>query len=238
MKKLFTFLAFSLIAAALYVKPANAGCTALYGGGESCPTSNLFTIEKLVLSPVKGGVFVNNLSVNDPKYAPGANVTFKLTVKNTGTVLIPTLKVVDTFPPAFLSFISVTKEDGSTVSASFDNSSKVLTFTVSNLGGGQNQVFTVVGKLSDANMLPSDETKLCLVNSAMVTDDNTKDGPKTAQFCVQKQVLGQVFPAPKITTTPPTGPEMLPIALLLPGAVAGLALRKKAKKFNSQGGEK
>jgi hypothetical protein len=63
-------------------------------------------------------------------------------------------------------------------------------------------------------------------------------------MCIQNNVLGattpQVLPAPKIVTTPPTGPEMLPLLGLIPGALGGLMLRKKSNKINSinKGGEK
>lgn len=227
MKKLFTFITFFAFAALLFnVQSAKADCTALYGGGQSCPPSYNFTIQKLVQTPGKGGGnFVNNLSVNDPKYAPEQNVTFKLTVKNTGTQSIPSLTVVDTFP-SYLSFVSGT--------GTYDSNNRTLTFIVYNLNGGESRDFTIVGKLSGANMLPSDQGIVCLVNNASVTDNNTQNS-SSSQFCVEKQVLGKVYPAPKITTTPPTGPEMLPLIGLIPTAFAGFSLRKKT---SFRGGEK
>jgi hypothetical protein len=46
-----------------------------------------------------------------------------------------------------------------------------------------------------------------------------------------------ILPVAKVKTTPPTGPEMLPLFALIPGALGGLYLRKKSK-YNIEGGEK
>jgi len=78
MKKLFTLVLLSIILFALRTENTYAaGCTPIYGGGESCPDYS-FSIQKHVQKPGKnGGDFVNNLSINDPKYAPNQNVTFQ-----------------------------------------------------------------------------------------------------------------------------------------------------------------
>ncbi|OGH02171.1 MAG: hypothetical protein A2798_03515 [Candidatus Levybacteria bacterium RIFCSPHIGHO2_01_FULL_37_17] len=227
MKKLFTLISVFAFAVLLFnVQSVSADCTTIYGGGQSCPPSYNFDINKLVQTPGKGGgTFVDNLSVNDPKYSPKQNVTFKLTVKNTGDKTIPTLTVVDTFP-SYLSFVSG--------AGNYNSSNRTLTFTISNLEAGKSQEFTVVGKLSDENMMPSDQATICLVNYAQVSDNSTQSND-SSQFCVQKQVLGKVFPAPKVVTTPPTGPEMVTLVGLIPAALAGFALRKK---FTFRGGEK
>ena len=228
MKKLFTFLTVFAFAVLLFkVQSANADCTALYGGGQSCPPSYNFNINKLVQTPGKGGgLFVDNLSINDPKYGPKANVTFKLIVTNTGSNTIPTLTVVDTLP-AYLSFVSGP--------GSYNSGNKTLTFTISNLEAGKTTEYLIVAKLSDANMMPSDQATICLINYASVTDNSTQNSD-SSQFCVQKQVLGKVFPAPKIGATPPTGPEMVGLVGLIPAALAGFAIRKRFNTF--QVGEK
>ena len=61
----------------------------------------------------------------------------------------------------------------------------------------------------------------------MSTTDNTG-------FCIQTQVTTKggmtVFPAPQITKTPATGPEAALLLSLIPAALSGFALRKKAGK--------
>lgn len=231
MKKLFTIVFFSIFLFALKVENTNAaGCTPIYGGGESCPGYS-FSIQKYVQKPGKGtGNFVNNLSINDPKYAPNQNVTFQVTLKNTGSKKIPTITVADVFPK-YLSFVSGP--------GNFNTKTKTLVFTVSNLDPGENTTYNIVGKTADTNNLP-DEGVICQVNQATATDSSGGVNKASSQFCLQKQVLGksqpQVMPAPQLSTTPATGPEMLPLALLVPGALGGFMLRRKSKEY--RGGEK
>lgn len=235
MKKLFTSITVFAFAALLFmVQSANADCTAIYGGGQSCPPSYNFIIEKLVQTPGKGGGnFVDMLSVNDPKYSPKNDVAFQLIVRNTGNQTIPNLTVSDKLPD-YLTFVSL-KKDKKDVPVDYNKGDRRITFNIANLGTGQDQTFILVGRLSDANMMPSDQATICLINHSSVTDNSTQDSD-SSQFCVQKQVLGKVFPAPKIEKQPSTGPEMLPLALLLPGALAGFILRKRTQTL--KGGEK
>ena len=228
-KYLYTILISGLLLSGLGLMPSNAyaQCQAIYGGGEVCPPSFNFSIQKLVQTPGKSGnSFVNNLSINDPKYSPSQNVNFQIVVKNTGSNTISTLTVSDKLPQ-FVNFVSGP--------GSFDSNTKTLTFTINNLGAGQSQTFTVTGKLADANLMPSDQGIICLINQASATDSNGATNTSSSQFCVQKSVLGTsepvVFAAPKVVTTPATGPEMLPLMALIPSGLAGFILRKKTKNL-------
>jgi uncharacterized repeat protein (TIGR01451 family) len=227
MKKLITLsIVFAFAALLINVQSVNADCKALYGGGEECPPSHNFNIDKKVQTPGKGaGAYVDSLSVNDPKYSPNQNVTFRLVVTNTGNQTIPTLTVVDTFPQ-YLTYVSG--------EGSYNSGNRTLTFNISNLEAGKSREFIIVAKLANENMLPSDKATICLVNHASVTD-NSNQNTDSAQFCVQKQVLGKVFPAPDVKSQPATGPEMIALIGLIPAALAGFALRKRTK---FQGGEK
>ena len=234
MKKLFTLIVLGATLFALKPQMAEAQCTALYGGGESCPSKYSYSIQKLVQKPGKsGGEYVNNLSINDAKYSPTQTVSFEITVKNTGSQTIPTITIVDTFPQ-FVSFVSGP--------GSFDSNNKTLTYTINNLEAGKSVKNTVTGKIADSNLMPSDQGIICLINQARAKDNNGVENASSSQFCVQKQVLGgstpQVLPAPKVTSTPATGPEMLPLLALLPGALGGFILRRKSQKTFKTGGEK
>lgn len=227
MKKLFLGLTLALLLLSSSVNGANADCSTVYGGGTVC--NYAFKIEKFVQTPGKGGGnFVENLNSDGPKYSPNQNVSFHLTVTNTGSNTIPTITIVDTFPQ-FTSFVSGP--------GSFDTNNKTLTFSISNLGAGQSSTYTVVGKVGDTKVLPNNSV-VCLLNQVVGTDNNGVSNSDSSQFCVQKKVA-PVLPAPKVVKTPPTGPEMLPLAMLLPGALGGFMLRKKSK-LNSifKGGEK
>ena len=233
MKKLFTLIVLGATLFALKPQMAEAQCTALYGGGESCPSKYSYSIQKLVQKPGKsGGEYVNNLSINDAKYSPTQTVSFEITVKNTGSQTIPTITIVDTFPQ-FVSFVSGP--------GSFDSNNKTLTYTINNLEAGKSVKNTVTGKIADSNLMPSDQGIICLINQARAKDNNGVENASSSQFCVQKQVLGgstpSVLPGTTITQTPATGPEMLPLFALLPGALGGFILRRKSNKVNV-GGEK
>jgi uncharacterized repeat protein (TIGR01451 family) len=229
MKKYLTLLfATGLIISSFMITPkAFADCQEIYGGNQNCTTSFTFTVQKLVQVPgTNGSNFVNNLSINDAKYAPNQVVNFKINVTNTSSQTIPTITVTDVFPQ-FLSF--------ATGSGSFDTNSKTLTFTIQNLKAGETRTFNISGQLADASSFPQDQGTTCLINQANGTDNNGAVNASSSQFCVQKAVLGSSsFPVVTtkggLVTTPATGPEMLPLMALIPGGIAGLLLRKKSIK--------
>ncbi len=225
MKRLFYSL---LIFAALAFLPAKAyaDCQPIYGGGQTC-TSYTFSIQKFVQVPGANN-FVNNLSVNDPKFSLSHAVNFQIIVTNTGNAAISSITINDTFPQ-YVEFVSGP--------GSWNWNNKVLTFVINNLGAGQSQTFNVSGKIYGSGV-PQGIT--CVVNQANGTDNNGTTNTASSQLCIQNVPQtkgGQVLPAVTVKTTPPTGPEMLPLALLLPGALGGLYLRKKSK-HNIGGGEK
>lgn len=247
MKKLFTIFALSLLLLSFKAENTFAsGCTPIYGGGESCPEYS-FSLQKNVQKPGKaGGEFVNNLSINDPKYSANQNVTFKVTIKNTGTKRVPSVTIADIFPK-YLSFVSGP--------GNFNSKSNTLVFSVSGLSEGQEATYTIVGKIADTNALPNDSGVICQINQAIGTDSSGAVNRASSQFCIQKEVLGtqetsststtnttkgglKVMATPELTTTPATGPGMLSLAFIIPTALGGLLLRKRSKTSLNRGGEK
>ena len=212
---------------------ADTACQPIYGGGQTCVQIGNVLINKTVQNP-QTGAFLDNLNINDPKFTPSSNVTFHITVTNTGGSTINKTTVKDTLP-GFVSFVSGP--------GSFDSNTKVLTFDVGNLAAGESRTFTIAGKVADGGQLPADQGITCVVNQALATAENGQQSSDNSQFCIQKPVLGEtkgglkVFPAPAVTTTPSTGPEMLPLIGLIPAGVFGFILRKKSYK-NREGGEK
>jgi uncharacterized repeat protein (TIGR01451 family) len=218
-----------LFAALTFFLPnkAYADCQTLYGGGQTC-TSYSFSLQKFVQVPGQSN-FVNNLSINDPKFSMSQTVNFQLIVTNTGSNNISSVTIVDTFPQ-FVSFVSGP--------GSFNSNNNTLTFVVNNLNVGQNQTFNLSGKIASSGV-PAGIT--CVVNQASGTDNNGDTNTASSQLCIQNVVNGTptpvVLPVAQIKTTPPTGPEMLPLLALIPGALGGLYLRRKSK-HNFEGGEK
>ena len=221
----FALAIFILMASAQGVR-ADTACQPIYGGGQTCVQVGNLLINKTVQNP-QTGAFVDNLNINDPKFTPTSSVTFHITVTNTGGSAINKTTVKDTLP-GFVSFVSGP--------GSFDANTKVLTFDIGNLAGSESKTFTVVAKVADGGQLPANQGITCVVNQALAASENGQQSSDNSQFCIEKPVLGEtkgglkVLPAPKVTTTPPTGPEMLPLIGLIPSGVFGIFLRRKASR--------
>lgn len=200
-------------------------------GGVGCPTENIL-INKMVQNP-QTSVFVDNLGVNDPKYGPDATVFFQLTISNTGNTVLNKVTVKDIFP----EFVTFNAGAGN-----YDANSKTLTFDLQDLKPGESRAFVITGKVASIDKLPQDKGIVCVTNQSFVST-NGKTSQDNARFCIQKPVLGgkvvpvvptetkggqKIFPKPEVTTTPPTGPEALALVALVPSALAGFVLRKKA----------
>lgn len=215
---------------------ADVSCQPIYGGGETCVQIGKILINKMVLNP-STNTFVDNLGTNDPKYGPEFIVTFKLDVTNTGQTNISKVDVKDIFP----QFVNFSSGPGN-----FDNNNKILTFSLDNLQPNETRTFTLLGRVVKSDQLPADQGVVCVVNQAIATaSDNAGQSQDNSQLCIQKQVLGavppgqivqpgvtkgglKVFPQPQAVTTPPTGPEMLPLIGLIPTGLFGLLLRRKS----------
>ncbi len=227
-KLLFTLglISSTLLVAGVPVASANTtNCTTNYGGGTTCNTTNI-TINKTVQNPSNGN-YVDNLGVNDTKYNAGQDVNFQITITNTGNVTLNNVNVTD-YLPQYTSFVS----------APGSHNGNTIYYTIGTLNPGATDTETVTAQVANSNTLPSGIT--CLTNQATANDNNGDNVSDTAQFCAQNNVLGTtstttstgltVYPAPKLTSTPPTGPDAVSLLALIPAAFAGLTLRKKAIK--------
>jgi uncharacterized repeat protein (TIGR01451 family) len=212
MKKLLFSLLFFTALTFFLPNRAYADCQSLYGGGQTC--SNTFSIQK---TTTNGNIFSMSQTVN-----------FQITVTNTGSQTISSMNVTDTFPQ-FLNFVSGP--------GTFNPSNNTLNFVVNNLGSGQSQSVTVSGKISNSGV----PAGICLINNVFAIDNNGNSNTASSQFCTPSNATPTptpvLLPVPQVKTTPPTGPEMLPLLALIPGGLAGLFLRKKSK-HNIEGGEK
>jgi uncharacterized repeat protein (TIGR01451 family) len=218
---------------------AETSCQPIYGGGQTCVSTGNILIDKEVLNP-ETQKMIDNLGINDAKFVPGSTINFQINLTNTGHADIKHIDVKDVFP----QFVLFTNGPGK-----FDVNTKTLSFEVANLKPNETRVFTVVGKIVEANRLPIDLGIVCMVNQATAATSDSGMSQDNAQLCIQKpsqtrqkQVLGAqtplskaglaVLPAPAITTTPATGGELLLIISLIPTGIAGFFLRKKAAKNN------
>lgn len=226
------FLAITLFASSLFMVSAtpamadNSGygvpCNTTYGS--PCESKNII-VNKMVQNP-QNGDFVDNLGMNDPKFGPMQNVNFRITVTNTGNVLLQDVDVVDTLP-SYVTFASGAGD--------FDTNTKKLRFHVKDLKAGESRSFTITAKTVAANDLPSNQGITCVTNSVFA-GANGMESTDNAQFCIQTKVTTkggmQVFPAPSITKTPATGPEMAYLLGLIPMGSLGYFLRRKTSGKN------
>lgn len=232
-------LAFTLIITLTALVPtanASESCQQIYGGGETC-TNPQISINKLVKRPDNSD-FVDNLGINDAKYKADQNVTFRITVTNTGNKNLSNVQVKDILPD-FVTFVSGNGD--------FNTDDKTLSFNIDTLKTGESKSFDVVVKVVSNDNLPNDQGIVCVTNHTEATaeDQNVDDN---AQFCIEKPTLGTstptqpgstvptttkgglpILPPQTVKTTPSTGPEAIALISLIPGALAGIALRKKVK---------
>ncbi len=202
-------------------------CQPIYGGGETCETSNKFVLDKKVLHPTKTKgnveVYVDNLTINDPKYAPGQTIKFQLSVTNTGSSKLDEVTFTD-YLPNYVEFVSGP--------GTFDSNSNKLTYKIENINSNETKRFIIVAKVKGAGSLPNTQNTVCVVNQASVTfgKDESRDN---SQFCIEQTTTTKgglpVMPAPKMTQTPSTGAESLALIGLIPAAVGGLFLRRRSK---------
>lgn len=229
MQKLILFFLGVIISLALTAQVFATGesdCQIIYGGGEVCAQRQIkFTINKEVQRSGKGGnTFVENLTVNDPRFTPNQNVNFRITIQNTGDFDITNLNVVDNFGE-FLSFVA--GAGNSNVGA------KQINFVIGTLKKGETREVNITAKTAEADKLPANQAVTCVTNNVKATAPDGTMAQDDAQICIEKQVLGaqptpQIFEKPKVKELPPTGPELGLLAALVPTGLAGMYLRRKA----------
>ena len=202
-----------------------APCQPVYGGGEVCISKGNILVNKTVQNP-QTGAFVDNLSLsNDPRFGAEKSVTFQLTITNTGSVDFSEVTVTDVFP-SYLDFVSGP--------GSYNQPNKTLTFKIQDLAAEEAEVFNLVAKVTSEGNLPKDQAVVCVINQvkAVSADNESND---LSQVCIEKVITVTkgglpVLPAPVIKETPPTGPGLLSLIGLIPAALGGFYLRRKASR--------
>jgi len=209
----------SLTLIALYFCAATT-IGAQYTYEQPSPSASI-VIDKTVGKPgvvTKGGnmnvEYVQNLGSVDYKYAPGADVWFKLAVKNTSNQALVNVTVKDILP----AYIEPVEGAGT-----FDKNTNTITINAGNFAIAEEKVFELKTKVMSQSALPSDKGLFCITNNAEAYTDKVKD-TDSATLCIEKQVTlkGGTPEVPK------AGAEMGLVISLFSGAlgVAGLKLRK------------
>lgn len=224
-------------------------CTPIYGGGQSCVTTagNVEVVKRVQvperdqngnLKPTAN--FADSLGFNSPRFRPNEQVTFEIIVRNTGNVVIPMITVTDTLP---------TQANRNVQGPGTFDGSRTVTFFIQNLQAGAAQTEKITATIVDGGQLPDAVT--CPNNNVIANGNQGQSSSDNSQFCIEKQVLGatpapgkggvvvtpgvtkgglKVFPPPAAVTTPPTGPEALALAALIPTGILGQFLRRKSAR--------
>lgn len=228
MKKLSTLIvatiAIFFVAAGTVAAAGESNCQIVYGGGKVCPAEQVkFTINKLVQKSGKGGEFVENLTIGDPRFSPNQNVNFKIVIENTGELDITNLNVVDEFGE-FLTFVAGV--------GNANAGAKQINFVVGTLAKGEKREFILTAKTAEEGLLPGNQTITCTQNMAKASVPEGSVAQDSAQICIEKRVLAettlQIFEKQKVKEVPATGPELLGLFALIPTGIAGIYLRRKA----------
>ena len=170
--------------------------------GEPTPSGQIL-IDKKVKDPASED-YVDNLGVNDYRFAPGEEIYFKITVKNNGETTFEKVAVKDILPP-YVEYVSGPTE-----------------IEYGNLGPDESREFEILARVVSAEGLPNDQGLYCVINRAEVIADDQTDRD-AAQLCIEKKVLG-------ITTHPTVGTNIWVLVLGFLG-VSFLGLIMEKNKF-------
>lgn len=191
----------SLFVFAAVLSPANAGknCDSY---GRNCPRESYLVIDKYIRDPrVSGDVYVDNLTYNDYRFAPGEDVVFKVVVKNVGDKTIHNVRISDTIPDVtyFLMLSGDTNPD-----------MREITKDWGSVAPNEIREWYFRVRVKPASQIG--DTVVCgspyAINRAVVRGDDVSDSYDSASFCVEKTVLG-------VTTHPSTGAELVLIGSAL-----------------------
>lgn len=198
---------------------ADTACQPIYGGGQSCVSSNV-SIEKDVVNPATN-TDVHDLGQNDPLFHGGDTVIFHITIRNTGSNQMGGATVTDTFPQ-YLTFASGP--------GTFDPGTGSLSFQIGPLAPNQSATYTVMGKVVDASQLPSVQPN-CVVNEAVVVTNDQQSAQDSSQFCLAAPSVSVSSVAPpQVIQTPATGASSIATLLLLPLGITGYVVQRFAKR--------
>jgi uncharacterized repeat protein (TIGR01451 family) len=174
--------------------------------GAECPPASVLVVDKTIRDPrAKGDVYVDNLTLADYKFAPGEDVIFKITIKNTSDKSVENVEGIDTLP--LLNDVLL---------ASGDTRSTIrqITKTVGTLGAGETKTWYIRSRVKGATEIPNGT--VCgdpkAINRVVVRSKDMPDTSDTSSFCIQRSVLGA-------TKQPEAGSEMV----ILAGGLLSLA---------------
>lgn len=215
------------------VANADTSCQPIYGGGQSCLTTNNIIVNKTVLNP-QTNQYVDNLSINDAKYQPGFVVSFQISITNTGNTNVSRVDIRDIFP----QYVGFGSGPGN-----FDTNTNALSFGLTDLAPNETRKYGIVGRVLNSEQISvTPGSVVCVVNQAIAIVDGKNVSQDNAQLCIEKTIAAiapttimtkggfPVLSSVPTTTAPKTGPESLALFALVPTGITGLMLRKYSMK--------
>lgn len=200
---LFAFVAVTIFT--MLAPHALAACSPIYGGGPTCTDTSL-TIASSVANPVSSQ-FVPNLGETSAKFHGNDAISFKVTVTNTGTKNLSSIRIKDTLPNVVIFLAG---------NGAFDSTSNTLTIPVTNLAPKESKSFTINGRIVAQSQFPLEST-FCSQNTVSALPSSGSEVQANSQFCMTK-----------IGESPSTGPNDLILSLLLPLGLLGFAMKRRA----------
>jgi len=196
-------------------------CQPIYGGGETCATTEL-SVDKQIRNP-DTNLFADGLNKDIKTFVTGEVVEFQISVTNNSGVDLARVEVRDIFP----DFVRFESGEGS-----FDQNTNTLTYVINDLRVNETDLRSVFGRINELTNITNGS--VCGVNQAHATADNTQPGQDNVTFCIDKNVVTtkgglKVQAPPPLTQTPATGPEMLALFGLIPAGIGGYLLRRKSR---------
>ena len=212
-----------LLIASLYFA-AFTTASAQYGPYQPPSESVSIVVDKLVSKPIttSGTVtveYVDNLGSGDAKFGAGADVFFKIKVKNTSNITLKNVTIKDFLP----SYVEPIEGPGT-----IDKAANTVTISGGDFAVNEEKIYVIKARVLASDRLPDNVT--CITNKAEGFNDRVRD-EDTAQLCIEKQVQGvSTTIVTTVTKIPSTGPEHGVILYSLTGlaGLIGLRLRKKS----------
>jgi len=199
-----------MIGASVGANHASVFADTTYGQYNGQVTPAKVVVDKLVRHPVSGN-YVDNLGLQDSKYAPEDAIFFKLIAKNTGGSTLSSIRVEDVLPP-YVAFIS---------GGDYNATTRVVSVTFTDVQPGTERTTFIQVRALPLAKLPAQKSVICPVNKVTAYTVEQGQDDDTAQFCIQKKAVAKTVPA----TGDPFG---IALALgSLPTLLAGWKLRKR-----------
>lgn len=226
---LLSLLALFLISTPVFA--ADAECQPIFGGGQSCQTSNTFVVATTVQNP-ENKAFVKQLGSKTSPIAPINTLTIRIIVTNNSNNPLKNIAVKAKLPKAVTSV---------TTKGTYDPKTNIFSYTIANLNANASSQTTL-----NAQIAP--QAKGCFTNSISATIDK-QISQDASQFCITPSVTSlqnqlptanpsnttkgglSLYPSSNQSQTPASGPETLALFSLIPAMALGFFLQRKTRNI-------